>query len=159
MAVQQILTLTQLSQDRAANTSQVRILWKSTQTGGSHNLTERTARYWVDTGAGETEHTVTYRLNRVSTDTILDTTVTVAHDVSGNGSITVHTWMDTRISAGEVTWCRAKINYTPGEQGRIIWFDLVPGILYSLSMDSSASDEVLLELANELFVPAQDSIG
>ena len=64
-----------------------------------------------------------------------------------------------RISAGEVTWCRAKINYTPGEQGRIIWFDLVPGILYSLSMDSSASDEVLLELANELFVPAQDSIG
>jgi hypothetical protein len=64
-----------------------------------------------------------------------------------------------RISAGEVTWCRAKINYTPGEQGRIIWFDLVPGILYSLSMDSSASDEVLLELANELFEPAQDSIG
>ena len=64
-----------------------------------------------------------------------------------------------RISAGEVAWCRAKINYTPGEQGRIIWFDLVPGILYSLSMDSSASDEVLLELANELFVPAQDSIG
>ena len=64
-----------------------------------------------------------------------------------------------RISAGEVTWCRAKINYTPGGQGRIIWFDLVPGILYSLSMDSSASDEVLLGLANELFVPAQDSIG
>lgn len=64
-----------------------------------------------------------------------------------------------RISAGEVAWCRAKINYTPGGQGRIIWFDLVPGILYSLSMDSSASDEVLLGLANELFVPAQDSIG
>ena len=64
-----------------------------------------------------------------------------------------------RISAGEVTWCRAKINYTPGGQGRIIWFDLVPGILYSLSMDRDASDEVLLELANELFEPAQDSIG
>ena len=64
-----------------------------------------------------------------------------------------------RISAGEVAWCRAKINYTEGGQGRIIWFDLVPGILYSLSMDHSASDEVLLELANELFQPAQDTIG
>ena len=64
-----------------------------------------------------------------------------------------------RISAGEVAWCRAKINYTPGGQGRIIWFDVVPGILYSMTMDRDASDEVLLELANELFEPAQDSIG
>ena len=43
MAVQQILTLTQLSQDRVANTSQVRILWKSTQTAGSYNSNQRTA--------------------------------------------------------------------------------------------------------------------
>ena len=64
-----------------------------------------------------------------------------------------------RISAGEVAWCRAKINYTPGGQGRIIWFDVVPGILYSMSMDRDASDEILLELANALFEPAQDSIG
>ena len=64
-----------------------------------------------------------------------------------------------RIAAGKVAWCSAKINYTEGGQGRIIWFDLVPGILYSMSMDSSASDEVLLELANELFEPAQDTIG
>ena len=64
-----------------------------------------------------------------------------------------------RISAGEVAWCRAKINYTPGGQGRIIWFDVVPGILYSMSMERDASDEILLELANALFEPAQDSIG
>lgn len=64
-----------------------------------------------------------------------------------------------RISAGEVAWCRAKINYTEGEQGRIIWFDVVPGILYSMSMEQGASDETLLELANELFEPAQDTIG
>ena len=64
-----------------------------------------------------------------------------------------------RISAGEVAWCRAKINYTEGGQGRIIWFDLVPGILYSMSMEQGASDETLLELANELFEPAQDTIG
>ena len=64
-----------------------------------------------------------------------------------------------RISAGEVAWCRAKINYTPDGPGRIIWFDVVPGILYSMSMDEGASDETLLALANELFEPAQDSIG
>lgn len=102
MAVQQILTLTQLSQDRVANTSQVRILWKSTQTAGSYNSNQRTAHYWVDTGAGEQEFSVTYRLNRVSTDTILDTTVTVAHDDTGKGTVRVRTWMDTRISAGVV---------------------------------------------------------
>lgn len=63
-----------------------------------------------------------------------------------------------RVCAGEVAWCRAKINYTEGGQGRIIWFDVVPGILYSMSMERSASDEVLLKLANELFEPVQDKI-
>lgn len=102
MAVQQVLSLTQLSQDRVANTSNLRILWKSTQTAGSYNANQRTAHYWVDTGTGEQEFTVEYRLNRVSTDTILDTTVTVPHDAAGNGVIRVRTWMDTRISAGVV---------------------------------------------------------
>lgn len=102
MAVQQILSLTQLSQDRVANTSTVRILWKSTQTAGSYNSNLRTASYWVDTGGGEQEFAVEYRLNRVSTDTILDTTVTVPHDAAGNGTVRVRTWMDTRISAGVV---------------------------------------------------------
>ena len=42
-------------------------------------------------------------------------------------------------------------------QGKILWFDLVPGILYSLSMDSGASEEALLDMANNLFRPAQDN--
>ena len=62
-----------------------------------------------------------------------------------------------RIAAGEILWCRAKISYNEGGQGKIIWFDVVPGILYSMSMDSSASEEKLLELANQLFVPAQEN--
>ena len=102
MAVQQILSLTQLSQDKVANTSTVRILWKSTQTGGSYNSILRTAQYWVDTGSGEQEFSVEYRLNKMSTDTILDTTVTVPHDATGKGQIRVRTQMDTRISAGVV---------------------------------------------------------
>lgn len=62
-----------------------------------------------------------------------------------------------QIAAGEVLWCRAKISFNEGGQGKIIWFDVVPGILYSLSMDSGASEEALLELANQLFVPAQEN--
>lgn len=62
-----------------------------------------------------------------------------------------------QIRAGEILWCRAKISYNEGGQGKIIWFDVVPGILYSLSMDSGASEEVLLELATQLFIPAQEN--
>ena len=59
---------------------------------------------------------------------------------------------------GQVLWCSAKLRFNEGGQGRIVWFDVVPGILYSLSMDSGASEAALLDLATELFVPAQEEI-
>ena len=37
----------------------------------------------------------------------------------------------------------------------MVWFDPVPGQLYSLSVDAGASREGLLELAGQLFLPAQ----
>lgn len=57
--------------------------------------------------------------------------------------------------SGDVDYCPAKISFNPNGQGKIIWFDVVPGIVYSLSTENSASDEVLLRLANELFNPMQ----
>lgn len=60
-------------------------------------------------------------------------------------------------ASGEVYWCSAKLSYNNGGRGKILWFDVVPGILYSLTMDSAASNEALLEMANTLFVPAQDN--
>ena len=59
---------------------------------------------------------------------------------------------------GKVLWCSAKLHFDQNGQGRIVWFDVVPGILYSLSMDSGASEAALLDLATELFVPAQEEI-
>ena len=59
--------------------------------------------------------------------------------------------------ASEVFWCSAKLGYNDGGQGKILWFDLVPGILYSLSMDRGASEEALMDMANRLFTPAQDN--
>lgn len=105
MAVSQTLTVTEVagSINESANTSRVRILWKSTQTGDSHNDYTRTAKYYVSiNGGAETEYSVSYTLPQSSTKTILDTTITVTHKNDGSGSVKVRTWMDTSISAGVV---------------------------------------------------------
>ena len=105
MAVSQTLSVTEVagSPSAANNTSKVRILWKSTQTGESHNLNTRTAKYYVSiNGGAEKEYTLSYTLPLETTQTILDTTITVTHKDDGSGTVKVRTWMDTRISAGVV---------------------------------------------------------
>lgn len=104
MAVSQSLTLTQSSQSVSGNSSQVRIQWKSTQTGESHNNNTRTAKYYVSVNGGtEKEYSVSYTLPKGTTKTILDVTITVQHRADGTGTVKVRTWMDTSISAGVVT--------------------------------------------------------
>lgn len=60
---------------------------------------------------------------------------------------------------GSVLWCPARLSYEDGGAGKVVWFDVVPGLLYSLSIDQGASEEVLLEMANQLFEPAQGDVG
>ena len=55
----------------------------------------------------------------------------------------------------EVGWCPARLAWNDDSAGKIAWFDVVPGQLYSLSVDAGASQEGLLDLANQLFLPAQ----
>ena len=57
----------------------------------------------------------------------------------------------------EIGWCPAKLSYTENKTGKIIWFDIVPGLLYSLSMENAATEESLLSMAHSLFTPAQDN--
>lgn len=103
MAVSQKLTLTETSYNESENTSKVRILWQSTQTGESRNGYTRTAYYYVTINGGqEDQYSVSYTLPRETTKTIVDTTITVNHKDDGTGSVTVRTWMDTDISAGVV---------------------------------------------------------
>lgn len=105
MAVSQTLTVTEVSGsvNTNANTSQVRILWQSTQTGESWNGYTKTAKYYVSiNGGAETEYAVTYTLPQNSTKTIVDRTITVTHKGDGTGTVRVRTWMDTGISAGVV---------------------------------------------------------
>ena len=105
MAVSQTLTLTEVanSANLSTNTSKVRILWQSTQSGDSWNGYTKTAKYYISiNGEAEREYTVNYTLPQSSTNTILDTTITVTHRGDGSGTVKVRTWMDTRISAGVV---------------------------------------------------------
>lgn len=103
MAVSQSLTVTQQSQNINNNTSVVRILWTSTQSGGSYNNYTRTAYYYVSiNGGSETRYSVSYNLPANTTKTIVDTTITVNHLSDGTGSVKVRVWMDTDIGAGVV---------------------------------------------------------
>ena len=105
MSVSQSLTVTEVSGsvNQSANTSKVRILWQSTQTGESWNGYTKTAKYYVSiNGGAEKEYSVSYTLPQSTTATILDTTITVTHNGDGTGSIKVRVWMNTGISAGVV---------------------------------------------------------
>lgn len=105
MAVSQTLTITEVEDSAkvADNTSQVTIVWQSTQSGDSYNANTRTAYYWVSINGGEeTKYSVSYTLPQNKTKTILNKTITVPHKDDGSGTVTVRTEMDTRISAGVV---------------------------------------------------------
>ncbi len=113
MAVSQTLKLYQGEQSPENNTSKLRILWESTQSGDSRNLNTRTANYWVSVNGGtEQKYSVNYTLPKGKTQTILDVTITVPHDDLGKCSVSVRTRMDTNISAGVVTKS-ATIDLTP----------------------------------------------
>lgn len=101
MSVSQTLDVSETSYSVADNTSKVRIIWKSTQSGTSYNGFTRTAYYYYSVNGGsEIGKTVSYTLPQNSTRTIVDTTLTVPHEPDGSGTIKVRTWMDTDISAG-----------------------------------------------------------
>ena len=105
MAVSQSLSVTEVagSANTTSNTSKVRILWQSTQTGESWNGYTRVAKYYISiNGGAEQEYSVSYTLPKSSTKTIVDKTITITHKEDGTGSVKVRTWMDTSISAGVV---------------------------------------------------------
>lgn len=62
-------------------------------------------------------------------------------------------------TAARVQWCEARLSWNEDGAGKIVWFDVVPGLLYSLSVDRCASEAALLELADTLFAPAQGDAG
>ena len=63
-------------------------------------------------------------------------------------------------AGGEVGWCPpARLDFTDGGAGKICWFDVAPGLLYSLSVDTGASEQGLLDMASAICSPAQGDVG
>ena len=56
----------------------------------------------------------------------------------------------------EVSYCMGELRYNTGKEGVCLWYDTVPGLMYSLYTEKEAGEESLLTLANLLFVPAKD---
>ncbi len=73
-------------------------------------------------------------------------------DISGLGSFSTN-------ESGSVSYCDAQLSYDEGGAGKIVWFDIVPGVEYSLSVDTGASAETLDAMADELFTPMQGDAG
>lgn len=105
MAVSQTLTLTEVSTNPTANTSKVRILWKSTQSGDSYNNYTRTAEYMIrKNGSSNWDiRSISYTLPKNQTVTLVDEIIEVEHLGDGTGSVQVNTIMNTGISAGTVS--------------------------------------------------------
>ncbi len=103
MATTQSLTLTQVSQSARDNTSKVRILWTTTQTGSSYNNYSTEVYYWVSiNGGAETKYSVYSNLPYQTTKTVVDTTIDVEHDEHGDCTVSVRTSFATGISAGTI---------------------------------------------------------
>lgn len=101
MAVNQSLTLLQVSQNIAENTSQVRLLWQSTQTGDSYNSYLCPAKFWIRVNGGSWDpYVADCALPKNQTVTVADKTFTVNHDADGNCLVQAVSSMTTGISAG-----------------------------------------------------------
>jgi hypothetical protein len=75
---------------------------------------------------------------------------TALEDISG----AYYNW--TTVKKIEISYCSGELRYIEGQQGICLWYDVVPGLMYCIYADANASEETLLALANELYVPAHD---
>ena len=105
MAIIQSLSLTESNVNVLNNTSDVRILWQSTQTEVSGDSGYRAqAKYYVSINDGEEEeYSLRCALPENSTIDILDTTFTIAHNPDGTGMVRVRTWMEPGLFEKEIT--------------------------------------------------------
>ena len=75
-------------------------------------------------------------------------------DISGM----YYTWENTTEAA--LSYLRAELSWNEGKEGIMLWYDLVPGVMYSLSVDSGADPMLLCSTADDIFVPVQgDAYG
>lgn len=55
--------------------------------------------------------------------------------------------------------CESIIAFNEGKEGFISWLDVVPGVLYSVSVRGNVSEDLLLNAADICFIPLQGNSG
>ena len=60
-----------------------------------------------------------------------------------------------KTAEGQVRWCAARLCWDEDGTGCIIWKDVAPGLAYSLTVDSGATETLLNDMAQRVFQPAQ----
>jgi len=56
----------------------------------------------------------------------------------------------------EISYCSGEVRLIKVEEGICLWYDTIPGLMYSLYVNTGASEEGLLSMADELYIPAKD---
>lgn len=56
----------------------------------------------------------------------------------------------------EIAYCSGEISYIEGKEGICLWYDTVPGLMYSIFVDMDATEELLVEIANKVYIPFED---
>lgn len=149
--IKNTLTLTEVSGSASAenNTSKIRILWESIQTGGYYNNNTRVAYFYVSVdGGAEEQYSVTYNLPKgTTTRTVADRTLTIQHADDGTATVTVRTWMDTDLDEagivetsqtlelaqiGRASELSSAANVTLGNKCSVKWTPMAAAFRYKL---------------------------
>ena len=88
---------------------------------------------------------VTWHYRMAPTSDVSETTPDIS-DFTG-GSLTAE---------GRLRWCPTVLRWDAGGAGCIIWRDIAPGLAYSLTADTGASEKTLADMAALVFKPAQE---
>ena len=70
-------------------------------------------------------------------------------DISGM----FYTWQHS--GEAKIDYCDAAVSWNDSGEGIILWYEIVPGIMHSLSMTENADMETLTAMASAIFEPAQ----
>ena len=105
----------------------------------------------IDSGDGKKIAQAVFTKNGVTYTYRIRPTATSFEDISG-------AYFDWGITKNiKVSYNSGEVRYNKDEQGVILWYDIVPGLMYCIYADNNSTEQSLLEIANEVYVPEKDA--
>lgn len=101
---------------------------------------------------GETITEVSFTLNSVTWHYRMAPTLDVSETIPDISEFSG----GAQTAEGQLRWCPTSLRWDEGGAGCIIWRDIAPGLAYSLTADTGASEKTLADMAALVFKPAQE---